>query len=211
MYQPALFREDRVDVMHQLMRAHPFGLLTSIQAGRVNADHLPMVIHEDLAEKGIIRCHVAKGNPLWLDRAGSSEVLAVFQGPQAYVTPSWYPSKKVHGKVVPTWNYAVVHARGTLEFRDDHGWLMEHLSELTARHEGRRLKPWHVSDAPKDYMTRQFKGLVGVEIQVTELEGKWKVSQNKDAGDRKGVQEGLLREPDPSAAEVSELVGRLGR
>ena len=211
MFEPAHFREDRVEVMHGLMRAHPFAMLVSTQDGRVNADHLPLVLHEHLSENGTLRGHIAKGNPLWLKRDGAGEVLAVFQGPQAYITPSWYPSKKQHGKVVPTWNYAVVHARGKLEFFEDRDWLLAHLTEITARREANRSEPWDVSDAPDDYVTKQLKGIVGIELRVASLSGKWKVSQNKDAQDRTGVQSGLLLEPDQDAAAVAELVGRVGK
>jgi len=211
MYQPAMFREDRVDVMHALMRARPFATLVSTLGGAAQADHLPLVVHEELSELGVIRGHIAKANPLWLDRDGTIDVLAIFQGPQAYVSPSWYSSKKEHGKVVPTWNYAVVHARGVLEFNEDPHRLMEHLGELTNRHEAARPAPSAVSDAPPDYMARQLKGLVGIEIKVTSLDGKWKVSQNKDALDRAGVAAGLLSNPQPDAAAVSKLVTRLGK
>lgn len=211
MYQPAMFHEDRVDVMQALMRAHPFATLVSTLGGAAQADHLPLVVHEELSEFGVIRGHIAKGNPLWRKRDGVTDVLAIFQGPQAYVSPSWYPSKKEHGKVVPTWNYAVVHARGVLAFNDDPRWLMDHLGELTSRNEGGRPAPWAVSDAPADYMARQLKGVVGIEIEVASLDGKWKVSQNKDALDRAGVAAGLLGEPRPDAAAVSELVTRLGK
>ena len=127
MYQPPLFREDRIEVMHDLMRAHPFALLVSCVVGSPTADHLPLVVHAELSAKGTIQGHIAKANPLWANRSKLSAAMAVFQGPQAYVTPSWYPSKKQHGKAVPTWNYAVVHARGDLRFVDDADCLSSHI------------------------------------------------------------------------------------
>ncbi|MBZ0216885.1 MAG: FMN-binding negative transcriptional regulator [Fimbriimonadaceae bacterium] len=208
MYQPSLFREERIEVMHELMQAHPFATLVSSVSGELTADHLPLVVHPELSEKGIIRGHVAKGNPLWLNRSNLTGVLAVFQGPQAYVTPSWYPSKKQHGKVVPTWNYAVVHAHGELEFLEDDDWLMEHLTHLTKQHESHRPVPWKVTDAPKDFMARQLRGIVGIELTIGKLEGKWKVSQNRDEQDRIGVQRGLLAESRNGATAVSDLVGK---
>jgi len=206
MFQPPLFREERVEVMHALMIENPFATLVSSATGGLTADHVPLVVHPELTEHGLIRGHLAVGNPLWTDSEGDIEVLAVFQGPHAYVTPSWYPSKKEHGKVVPTWNYAVVHAHGTLQFTKDPEWLMEHLSELTRRNESHRPSPWAVSDAPEDYLGRQLKGIVGIEIAINALSGTWKVSQNKTPQDREGVELGLLTENSPQATAVSRLV-----
>jgi transcriptional regulator len=190
------------------MRAHPFATLVSIQAGALTADHLPLHLHPELSEKGTLRGHIAKGNPLWTKGAGGTDVLAIFQGPQVYVTPSWYPSKKEHGKVVPTWNYAVVHAHGALRFVEDGEWLHEHLNTLTRRHEGARAAPWEVSDAPASYLDHMMKGIVGIEFEIERLEGKWKMSQNRNAQDRAGVRQGLLAEQDESAAAVSEIIQR---
>jgi len=210
MYQPPQFREDRKEVMHELMRLHPFATLISIKDGDICADHLPLLVHSEVPKYGIVRGHIAKGNTLWGSRTGATSALAIFQGPQAYITPSWYPSKKEHGKVVPTWNYAVVHARGEMRFIDDRDWLAAHLIELVERHERHRPAPWKISDAPEDYIERQLKGIVGLELEVTSLEGKWKVSQNKDATDRKGVQHGLLLEPGKDAAAIAKLVENRG-
>lgn len=212
MYQPPHFREDRIEVMQELMRAHPFATLVSVQEGRLAADHLPLVIFPELSEKGTVRGHIAKADPLWKEREGlSATILAVFQGPQAYVTPSWYPSKKEHGKVVPTWNYAVVQAHGELVFHDDPVWLVEHLQEITQRQEEHRPAPWAVHDAPNDYMARQLKGIVGIEFVISQLEGKWKVSQNRNEQDRMGVQQSLLLEAGDDAVAVSRLVRAAGR
>ena len=206
MFQPPVFREDRIEVMHDLMRAHPFATLVSTFAGRLSADHVPLVVHPELSEKGVIRGHLAVANPLYREAGGPLDVLAVFQGPQAYVSPSWYPSKQDHGKVVPTWNYAVVHAHGVLRFHDDAEWLMAFLDDLTRRNEDHRKSPWSVSDVPEDYLARQLKGIVGIEIEVLALEGKWKISQNKDARDRAGVVQGLLEEGGAGAVGVSQLM-----
>lgn len=206
MFQPPLFREDRQDVMHDLMLAHPFATLVSSVAGEIFADHIPLVLHPELTTNGTIRGHLAAGNPLNKTDQHPIDTLTIFQGPQAYVSPSWYPSKQEHGKVVPTWNYVVVHARGQLVFQNDPDWLMAHLIELTKRNEKDREMPWNVTDAPTDYTRRMLKGLVGVEIEVTSLTGQWKVSQNKSAQDKQGVAEGLLTENHPQSDVMSQLV-----
>lgn len=210
MFEHPLFKEDRTEVMHELMHSHPFATMITSQNEEFCADHLPLVLHGDLSERGIIRGHVARGNPLWRNGTSGATALAVFQGPQSYVTPSWYPSKKEHGKAVPTWNYAVVHAHGKLTLIDDGKWLLDHLVELTSRHESHQPVPWEVSDAPDDYMARQVKGIVGFELVIERLEGKWKVSQNKDEEDRAGVQRGLMQERNPDADAVALLVERHG-
>lgn len=206
MFQPPVFREDRLDVMHDLMRAHPFATLVSSATGYLSADHVPLVLHAGESETGVLQGHVAAANPLFRETAGPIDVMAIFQGPQSYITPSWYASKKEHGKVVPTWNYVVVHARGTLRFVRETDWLLTHLQDLTMQHESHRATPWAVSDAPHDFVTRQLKGLVGFEIEVADLSGTWKVSQNKNAADREGVEVGLLNENSPEKTSVSELV-----
>ena len=215
MFKPPIFGEDRVDVMHDLMRDHPFATLISNAAGALSADHLPLAIHPEEAANGVIRGHIAKANPLWRQTQRGDgaplTVLAVFQGPQAYITPSWYPSKAEHGKVVPTLNYAVVHAHGLLRFTNEPAWLMAHLADLTARHEGRRATPWAVTDAPDEFIARQLKGLVGFEIEIERLEGNWKVSQNKTEPDRMGVERGLLAENSEQAAQMSDLVQAAAR
>lgn len=193
MFQPDMFNETRIDVMQDLMRAHPFATLVTVQGGGATADHVPLVIHPEASENGVLRGHLAAGNPLC--RAGDpGEALAIFQGPQAYISPSWYPSKQAHGKVVPTWNYAVVHARGPLRLCRAPGWLMAHLAALTERHEAARAAPWAVSDAPPDFINRMLRALVGFEIDVQMFQGTWKVSQNKTAQDRSGVITGLAED-----------------
>lgn len=210
MFQPPLFREERMDVMHELMRSHPFATLVTTLNGKISVDHLPLVLHDTLSPNGTIRGHISKANPLWRSGGEEREAVAIFQGPQAYVTPNWYPSKKEHGKAVPTWNYAVVHARGKLLFSTDSTWLTDHLNELTARQESHRHEPWQVSDAPSDYVTRQLKGIVGIELVIESLDGQWKVSQNKDQSDRAGVRQGLSLEGNPDADAMAELIERRG-
>lgn len=203
MYEVAAFREDRVEVMHALIRAHPLATLVSVCGGIPEANHLPLLIEADPAPNGTLRGHVARSNPLWR-QPPEGEVLAVFQGPQAYVTPSWYPSKREHGKVVPTWNYAVVHVRGPLRVHDDREWLRGLVSRLTDSREAGRPQPWGVDDAPDDYIDRMLGAIVGIEIPVRSIEGKWKVSQNRQPADRAGVAAGLRADGDPDAAALVE-------
>ncbi len=210
MFQPAAFREDRIEVMHDLMIAHPFATLVSSGSGGLTADHVPLVLHTDAGGLGVLRGHVAVANPLFGTSDAPQEVLAVFQGPHSYVTPSWYASKAEHGKVVPTWNYVAGHARGVLRFRRDAAWVRRHLEDLTAQHEGRRPAPWAVSDAPEDFIARQMRGLVGFEIALHDVQGKWKVSQNRPASDRVGVAAGLGDTGDAAAGEIAAWVRARG-
>jgi transcriptional regulator len=156
--------------MQNLMVAHPFATIVSAATGVLTADHVPLVLHDDEGEHGMLRGHIAVANPLFRETEGAMEVLTVFQGPQTYVTPSLYASKQEHGKVVPTWNYVVVHARGTLKFTRETQWLLRHLDDLTTQHESHRPEPWAVSDAPEDFVTRQLRGLGSVEIQDSYLD-----------------------------------------
>tara|TARA_Y100001960_G_C14658573_1_gene819574 strand:- start:311 stop:931 length:621 start_codon:yes stop_codon:yes gene_type:complete len=204
MYRPTSFHEGRIDVMHDLMCAHPFAtIITSGEQGLV-ANHLPFLLKNGTAEFGVLHGHVARENPLW--RMSSSEVLVIFNGPQHYISPSWYPSKQAQGKVVPTWNYAVVHAHGKLCTYEDSSWLREHLEELVAQHEASRNKVWAIDDAPDDFIATLLKGIVGIEIKIERLEGKWKVSQNRSEADRNGVVRGLRSERTPFSAEMSKLI-----
>lgn len=211
MYQTANFREDRVDVLHGLIRAHPLATLVAFGQAGLIGNHLPFVLHDELAENGTLRGHIARANPLWKDFHPAIDVLAVFQGPDNYITPSWYPSKKEHGRVVPTWNYAVVHAYGPLRIIEDPEWLRAHLDELTCQQESERPVPWGVSDAPDDYIAGQLKGIVGIEMPISRIEGKWKVSQNRKDQDRTGVSRGLKLESGGVASGMSDLVDQHGR
>ena len=188
MYQPAHFVERDADTLLALMEAHP--LATLVRAGaELAADILPLEV-ERVGETWRVTGHVARGNPLWREADGLP-VLLLFQGPQAYVSPNWYPSKSQHGKAVPTWNYTMVQVHGTLRATQDPEWLRALVTRLTERHEGGRAVPWHVSDAPPDYIDAMLKAIVGIEIEVTSVEGKFKLSQNRDAADRTGVVLGL--------------------
>lgn len=209
MYQPAHFREDRLEVQHQLIRAHPLGLLVSAGEGGLVADHVPFLLEAGALALGTLRCHVARANPHWQRLASAAEVLIVFQGPQAYITPSWYPSKREHGKVVPTWNYVVVHAWGRPQVMDDPAWLRRQIECLTRQQEATRAAPWHVNDAPAPFIDAQIKAIVGIEIPIGRIEGKWKVSQNRPEADRDGVRAGLA-EQGALSARISDLVADCG-
>ena len=192
MYLPKHFEESRAEVLHELIRTHPLGLLVTLADAGLQANPVPFMLDADPAGgPGVLRAHVARANPLWRETRSDVEVLVVFQGPQAYVSPSWYPSKAEHGKVVPTWNYVMVQARGTLRAIDDPAWVRAFVTRLTTRHEAVQAKPWAVADAPPDYIDATARAIVGLEIKLSALVGKWKVSQNRSAADRAGVASGL--------------------
>lgn len=191
MYCPEHFREERVDVLQSLMRAHPFATLVSLSGDTLQASHVPLLLCVDKAGNTVLRGHLARGNEQWRDVSGDVEALAIFQGPQAYISPSWYPTKQETGKVVPTWNYAIVHCRGTLRIHDNVDWFAENVAELTREHESGRPAPWGVEDAPARFIDMLLRGIVGVELEVRAIDGKWKVSQNRNAADFAGVMGGL--------------------
>jgi transcriptional regulator len=195
MYLPTHFSEARPAVLRAFVRDHPLGLLvTQNRSGGVDANSVPFVLDAEGDAPGVLRAHVARANPLWTTARDDADALVVFQGPHGYVSPAWYPSKAEHGKVVPTWNYVMVQARGRLRAIDERAWLRDFVSRLTARHEAGRAAPWAVSDAPADFVETMLAAIVGIEITLTSLVGKWKVSQNRSAADRAGVVEGLARE-----------------
>ena len=190
MYIPRANHEDRIPVLHKLIEDQPFASLVTIGSSGLVASHIPMVLEQNGA-LGQLRGHISRANTQWRDYTPSVEALAIFSGPQRYITPKWYPEKQETGKVVPTWNYVVVHAYGYLKIIEDSEWLMAHLSSLTNIHEADSTVPWKIADAPADYIASLAKGIVGLEITVERLEGKWKVSQNRSEQDRSGVAMGL--------------------
>ena len=203
MYLPKHFEQHDAAALHALMQAHPLATLVSLAADGMTADHLPLEC--DPAAQ-LLRGHVARANPLW-QHASGQPVLAIFNGPQAYITPSWYPSKAATHKVVPTWNYTVVHAHGVLRVVDDAPWLRALVGGLTDHHEASRAAPWSVNDAPDEYVQQMLRAIVGIEIPVTRLIGKWKISQNRSAPDRLGVAGGLATLPGDEVAQMAALVG----
>ena len=209
MYQPAHFREDRLEVQQGLIREHPLGLLVTAGAGGLMANPIPFVLSPSASERGTLRAHLTVANPQVQELAAAPDCLIVFQGPQAYVTPSWYATKQETGKVVPTWNYATVHAWGRPRPIEDAAWLLRHLHELTQHQEQPRSAPWEVGDAPEPFIAAQLKGIVGLEVEIRRLEGKWKVSQNRPERDRRGVLAGFL-EGGPEAEPMAALVAEYG-
>ncbi len=205
MHQPVHFRQNDREAMFALIRANPLGLLIHNGGGVLSADPVPFLIDAERGPHGVLRAHVARANPLWR-AADGADVLVVFQDAGAYVTPSWYPSKRAHGKVVPTWNYATVHAAGTARAMEDPAWIRAQAEALTRAHEEPRPKPWRVDDAPADYLAQMFSAIVGIEIPIARLEGKWKVSQNRPAADRDGVSKGLREEGGAAGARIADLV-----
>jgi transcriptional regulator len=209
MYQPQHFKEERIDVLHQLIYRHPLGTLVTLGNDGLNANHIPFVVDQAHGEFGMLRAHVARANEVWRAFNKDVDALVVFQGPDAYISPSWYPGKKEHGKVVPTWNYAVVHAYGPPVIRDDVAWMREFLEGITDRHESTRATPWKVGDAPEDYLQTMMRAIVGIEIPITKIFGKWKVSQNRPTADREDVAAGLAARDSENEHAMSKLV--LGR
>lgn len=199
MYSQAAFLEERPDTLHALMRAHPLGTLIVAGAGSLSADLIPFILYPDEGERGVLRAHVARANPVWQALRDGGECLVLFQGPHAYVSPGWYASKAEHHKVVPTWNYALVQARGTARVVEDAAWLRRALGDLTAVHEAGLPQPWQLSDAPPDFLDATMKAIVGIEIPLASLSGKWKVSQNRSVADREGVVRGLRTQPEGEA------------
>jgi transcriptional regulator len=206
MYVPNHFAESRVDVLHRLVREHPLAALVTFNSNELNANHIPFELDPEPAPFGTLRGHVARANPVWREYSKDVEALAIFQGAQLYITPSWYPTKQEHGKVVPTFNYIVAHAYGTLRAIEDRAWLRGLVGQLTDHHESARADPWKVSDAPDDYVEKMLNAIVGIEIRVTRFVGKWKVSQNQPPPNRAGVVKGLGEMEGADAAAMAALV-----
>jgi transcriptional regulator len=202
-YLPRHFTEERIDVLHRLIEARPLGTLVTPGPDGPEANHLPFEISPEPAPFGTLRGHVARANPVWRTAVSGAPALVVFHGPDAYVSPSLYPSKRDDARVVPTWNYVVVHAHGSLRAIEDPAWLRAFVERLTRRHEAHRREPWKVSDAPEDYLSRMLRGIVGLELPVSRLIGKCKLSQNRSPADRRAVEEGLGREGDAAGEALA--------
>lgn len=208
MYLPAQFAEHDAARLRAAMRDHPFATLVSEGPEGAVADHLPLLVTEN-GNDMLLRGHVARANPLWHAHPPARKVLAIFHGPQHYVSPTWYPTKREHGKVVPTWNYLAIHARGTLRAIEDADWLMSLLRDLTDSHEAGFAQPWRVDDAPRDYLQKMLAAIVGIEIRVSRLDGKAKFSQNQPAENRAGVVAGLRALGTERASDTADWVERL--
>src|ERR1043165_6024546 len=207
MHRPDHFRVEDVAQMHALMRARPFAALISHGASGLYASHLPTVLKEE-GEFGTIECHLARANPHWKELAEGNEALMIFQGPQGYITPNWYATKAETGKVVPTWNYAIVHAYGRPAVMQETDWLKRHVGELTAQQEKTEARPWALSDAPEAYIDVMVRGVVGFRFAITRLEGKWKMSQNRQEQDREGVIAGLNARASGDDLQIAQAVTR---
>ncbi len=208
MYLPPAYSETRPDVLHALIRAHGFATFVLADADGLEVNHLPCVLHDERGEPARLRAHVSRANPIVTRAGAATAAVAIFQGPEGYVSPSWYATKAETHRVVPTWNYAVVHAHGRVDLHPDAGWLAAHVRALTERHEARRPRPWTVDEAPADYLASQLRGIVGIELVIERLEGKWKLGQNRSAADRRGMLAGLEAQGDAASLALAEFVRR---
>lgn len=210
MHVPKHNEETSLSVLHALVRARPLGAWVTQGDEELIANHIPFLLDDSRGEYGTLVGHVARANRVWRSFSTTVHSVVIFQGPESYITPSWYPSKHAHGKAVPTWNYAVVHAHGLPRAIEDHDWLRRHVTQLVDAHEREQALPWKVSDAPQDYTERLMDAIVGIEIPIAKLVGKWKVSQNRPEPDRLGVVAGLLARGDEPSQAMAALVEKHG-
>jgi transcriptional regulator len=208
MYIPRHFEETDLAVLHALIRQRPLGAWVVFANGELTANHLPFLIDADRGPNGTLIGHVARSNEVWKSLTARTPSMVIFQGPQRYITPSWYRSKQETGRVVPTWNYAVVHAYGSPRVIHDEAWLRAHVTELSHTHEHDRTVPWQVTDAPAPFIDTLLKAIVGIEIPLDSLQGKWKVSQNRSHADLIGTARGLSEEDDPEAQQLATLIAQ---
>jgi len=208
MYIPSQFEEQRPEVLRDLIQQHSLGTLVTLGADGLNANHVPFIFDPSPAPSGMLRAHVARSNPIWQDFSQDSDVLVVFQGAQSYISPSLYATKKQHGRVVPTYNYVAVHAYGRMRAVHDDVWVRALLVELSNQHEAGRAEPWKIDDAPAEYTEKLMQAIVGIEIRVSRLIGKWKVSQNQPAENRASVEAGLREDGSERARVMADEVAR---
>ena len=206
MYIPKLHEQSDLAALHALVRSHPLGTWATQGDGELIVNHVPFVLDQSRGPYGLLRCHVARANNVWQSFSRTIPSVVVFHGPNAYVSPSWYPSKQADGRVVPTWNYTVVHAHGIPAIVDAPARLIEHLTELTASQESSQSVPWRLSDAPAEFIEQMSRHIVGIEIPILRIFGKWKVSQNRSASDRLGVVAALRKNADAQAQAMAGLV-----
>jgi len=205
MYLPKIHEETRLDVLHALIRAHPLATWVAADQGELVVNHIPFHLDASRGSFGTLVGHVARANPIW-KAASALPHVAVFRGPQTYVTPNWYATKHEHGKAVPTWNYVVVAAHGRPTFIEDRDWLRELLRQLTDEQEASQALPWTIDDAPADFIEKMLTAIVGVEIPIERIQGKWKTSQNRPEADRLGVMAGLSGKGDDASLAMAALV-----
>jgi transcriptional regulator len=206
MYVPKKHAETDLAVLHALIRSHPLATWATHSEGEIIVNHLPLLLDATRGSFGTLMGHIARANPVWQCASRTVPSALVFHGPESYISPSWYPSKHAHGAAVPTWNYAVVHAHGIPLIIEDQDWLLDHVTRLTNEHEAAQALPWKVSDAPAEFIERMLKQIVGIEIPISRILGKWKINQNRSTADRLGVVAGLLGAGDTPSVEMATLV-----
>jgi transcriptional regulator len=206
MYVPPHFAPEDRAAIYRMIRSARLATLVTLGSEGMEASHVPVLLDEEEGDRAAIRGHLARANPQWRRSSAETPALAIFLGPDAYVSPTWYQTKRETGKVVPTWNYLAVHAYGRVEFFEDADRLRAIVTALTQRHEGSRADPWAVSDAPADYIAAQLRGIIGFRLEIDRLEGKWKLSQNRPAVDRQGVVAGLEREGGPAEQALARAM-----
>lgn len=205
MYIPKAFQQEDPEQLEQLIVDYPFGTLISYSDSGLDAQHLPFLLAEEQGKK-VLKAHISKGNPLWQEVQDGSEVLAVFQGPNGYVSPNYYPTKHESGKGVPTWNYAVVHVKGRVRFIQDAAWVKSLVDELTAQHEAEQEMPWSTADAPSGYIEKMLPAIVGLEVEITSITGKWKLSQNQPEENQHGVIVGLAAQKKTNTLAIARFM-----
>lgn len=206
MHIPKVFQEKNIETLHLMIKSHSLGAWITSMDDELEVNHIPFILEPSSGEYGVLRGHVNKANPVWKLLFSIKKSVVIFQGPQAYISPSWYPSKEEHGKAVPTWNYVVVHVHGTPRAIEDKEWLLDHLNSLTNEHESDQEEPWQVSDAPADYIQQMLGGIVGIEIAIDKIVGSWKTSQNKQQSDLSGIVTGLNKRKDSQSIEMASYV-----
>jgi transcriptional regulator len=204
MYVPKYNEVKDLPTLHGFVESNPLGAWTTIVNGDIVANHIPFLLHKKEGELGTLVGHVARANSVWQEYSDEKKSLVIFQGAQTYMSPNWYPSKHEHGKGVPTWCYMVAHLEGVPRKIEDPEWLLQHVNELTDTHEGKQSTPWKVSDAPDDFIDMLIGGIVGIEIPITKITGKWKLDQNRTESDRKGVIEALTSTENPQSHQIAE-------
>lgn len=203
MHTAKKFQQKDEDHLHDIMVKYPFATLVTHSEAGLEVNHIPFFLERS---KGKLQGHIAKVNPLWKTLDDHSEVLLVFHGPNGYISPNFYPTKKQHGRAVPTWNYVVVHVKGRLQYRFDDVFKLEILNNLTLQHEAEQQTPWSITDAPEQYIQRMLAAIVGLEIQITAMTGQWKLSQNQPEVNKQGVITGLSKQKINEALKIAELV-----
>lgn len=206
MYTPESFKQEDLPTLHETMRRIGFATLVTQGSAGMEASHVPMLLDAERGDFGTLKGHIARANPQWRQAAPGTDALAIFLGPQTYISPAWYASKRETGKVVPTWNYVAIHAYGKPRFIEDREWLRALVTQLTQTHERPRADPWAVTDAPADFVDGMLRAIVGFEVVIERLEGKWKMSQNRPEKDLATVLEGLAKQGGEAPAAVAEQV-----